>query len=171
MMGSGDCENAYWCYGIDQAPVSDSQNVRSMNMDQLIDKFQPERLGIKEFDHWLLTVRSKQVTLGCVVLILKRTEPSLAGLLPDELLELPKAFHWFEDSAKRLFQAEKFNYIAAMMKDPLVHFHGLPRYSSERQFAGSQWLDKFYPKVATLEDVATTDSDLDALVHAYRGGV
>ena len=132
------------------------------------DKFQPERLTIKEFDHWLITVRTKQVTLGAAVFLLKRLEPSLAGLEAPEAQELPLVARWFEDSASRLFSAEKFNYIAAMMKDPLVHFHALPRYSQERMFVGKSWADKFWPKVATLEDVATTDAELEALVEAYR---
>jgi diadenosine tetraphosphate (Ap4A) HIT family hydrolase len=133
------------------------------------DKFQPERLTVKEFDHWLVTVRTRQVTLGAVVFLLKRTEPSLAGLEPSEASELPQVAKWFEDAASRLFGAEKFNYIAAMMKDPLVHFHALPRYSQEKMFGGRGWTDKFWPKVATLEDVLTTDEELDALVEAYRG--
>ncbi len=137
-------------------------------MDPSFDKFQPERLTVKEFDHWLVTVRTKQVTLGAVVLLLKRIEPSLSGLSPSEASELPQVAKWFEDSASRLFGAEKFNYIAAMMKDPVVHFHALPRYSQEKTFGGKSWTDKFWPKVATLEDVATTDEELDALVDAYR---
>jgi diadenosine tetraphosphate (Ap4A) HIT family hydrolase len=137
-------------------------------MNSLLDKFQPDRLKIKEFDHWLITVRTKQVTLGSVVIILKRSEMTLAGLSDEEATELPKAIQWFENSATRLFNAEKFNYIAAMMKDPLVHFHALPRYSKEQFFADKLWVDKFYPKVATLEDVSTPENELDALVEVYR---
>lgn len=139
-------------------------------MDPLFDKFQPDRLAIKEFDHWLITLRTKQVTLGAVVLLLKRVEPSLAGLKPAEAQELPLVVKWFEDRASHIFGAEKFNYIAAMMKDPVVHFHGLPRYSQQKMFGGKPWLDKFWPKVATLEDVATTDEELKALAEAYRDG-
>jgi diadenosine tetraphosphate (Ap4A) HIT family hydrolase len=136
-------------------------------MSSNLDKFQPQRLKIKEFDHWLITVRTKQVTLGATVLLLKRTEPSLAGLEPSEALELPQVIKWFENAATHLFSAEKFNYIAAMMKDPIVHFHALPRYSQEKIFGGKSWTDKFWPKVATLEDAPTTDAELDAIVEAY----
>ena len=132
-------------------------------------KFQPERLEVNSFQHWLVTVRTKQVTLGSVVFLLKRAEPSLAGLTLPEAAELPEVAKWFEASASRIFGAEKFNYIAAMMKDPFVHFHALPRYSSERSFVGRSWSDKFWPRVATLEDVVTTDSELDTIVKAYRG--
>ena len=138
-------------------------------MDSSFDKFQPNRLGIKEFTHWLVTVRTKQVTLGAVVFLLKRPEPSLKGLTPDEAAELPQVATWFENSASSLFAAEKFNYIAAMMKDPIVHFHALPRYSQDRAFGGKNWTDRFWPKVATLEDVETTDEQLDLLVATYRG--
>jgi diadenosine tetraphosphate (Ap4A) HIT family hydrolase len=137
-------------------------------MDPSFDKFQPDRLTVKEFEHWLVTVRTKQVTLGAVVILLKRTEPSLSGLSSSEASELPQVAKWFEESATRLFSAEKFNYIAAMMKDPIVHFHALPRYSRERVFGGKSWTDRFWPKVATLEDIATPDEELDALAAAYR---
>jgi diadenosine tetraphosphate (Ap4A) HIT family hydrolase len=138
-------------------------------MDPIFDKFQPIILSVKEFDNWLVTVRTKQITLGAVVFLLKRPEPSLAGLNASEASEFPHVARWFEESAASLFNAQKFNYIAAMMKDPVVHFHALPRYSEERTFGGKQWIDKFWPKVATLEDVATTEDELKSLVTAYRG--
>ncbi len=84
-------------------------------MHPLIEKFNPDRLTIKEFDNWLITVRTKQVTLGCTVIILKRVVGSLADLLPSEAEEFIEAARWFERSASDLFSAEKFNYIAARL--------------------------------------------------------
>lgn len=138
-------------------------------MQENLAKFQPDRLTINEFDHWLVTVRVKQVTLGDAVLLLKRDEPSLAGLRDKEAKELPRVVKWYENAAAELFKAERFNYIAAMMKDLFVHFHALPRYSGERTFAGRAWKDTAWPKAATLDDVTTADAELDALVKAFRG--
>lgn len=138
-------------------------------MQENLAKFQPDRLTIKEFDHWLVTVRLKQVTLGAAVFLLKRNEPTLAGLRDKEAKELPRVVGWYETAAERLFKAERFNYIAAMMKDPFVHVHALARYSGERTFAGRSWVDGAWPKAATLDDVATADAELDALVKAFRG--
>jgi diadenosine tetraphosphate (Ap4A) HIT family hydrolase len=129
---------------------------------------QTERFKVKEFEHWFICVRDEQVTLGDLVFYLKRPEPSLAGLQPLEAQELPIAAKWFEESASRIFGAEKFNYIAAMMGGPFIHIHALARYSRDQEFAGRTWPDKFWPKPASMENLTTTDFELDAITNVYR---
>src|SRR6266545_2990335 len=116
-------------------------------------KFKPDERLVADFDHWLIVIRPKQVTLGSCVFLLKRPATGLGDLSPSEASELPSVAAWFEERLKRVFEAEKFNYVAAMMKDPYVHFHAFPRYSAAREFAGRKWEDHAWPAVVRFEDV------------------
>ena len=132
------------------------------------DKFKPAEYTIKDFKNWVIVVRPKQITLGDAVIILKNQAPSIGDASGDDLAELPVVISWYESRCKSLFGAEKFNYIAAMMKDNFVHFHAIPRYSEEKDFAGIKWTDEFWPKPVSLVDAKTTQETLDAILAAFR---
>lgn len=132
------------------------------------DKFKPAEYTIKDFKNWIVVVRPKQITLGDAVIILKNQVPSIGDASGDELAELPTVIAWYENRCKTLFGAEKFNYIAAMMKDNFVHFHAIPRYSEEKSFAGIQWTDEFWPKPVSLVDTKTSQETLDAILAAFQ---
>ncbi len=131
-------------------------------------KFEPESRAVFDTTHWLVVVRGKQITLGACVFLLRRPVESLSEVTPDELSELPSLAAWFESQTKNLWNAERFNYISAMMKDPYVHFHAIPRYSGERSFNGRTWTDEDWPKVAGFRDVDTSDEDLAAIAAALK---
>src|SRR4029077_5190370 len=102
-------------------------------------RFDPEDLLVEDLEHWLVVVRRKQITLGACVLLLRRPEESLSRLTPAEATELPAAVGAFESRALAAFQPDKFNYVAAMMKDPYVHFHAFPRYSADQRRYEVDW--------------------------------
>lgn len=132
------------------------------------DKFKPDEYTIKEFEHWIIVLRPKQITLGDAVIILKHQVPSIGGALENEFAELPKVVAWYEEKCNCLFGAEKYNYIAAMMKDNFVHFHAIPRYSSSREFADITWNDEFWPKPVSLVDAKTDKHVLDLLLAKFK---
>ena len=119
-------------------------------MKTFYDVFNPQDNLIKEFEHWVVLFRDNHVTLGSCVFILKRNIPSLAGMTAEESAELPKVIEWFEAKTKGLYGAEKFNYMALMMKDPFVHFHAFARYSKQVKKYGVEWNDVSWPKVLDL---------------------
>ncbi len=133
------------------------------------EKFRPRDLLVREFDSWLVVVRSKQVTLGDVVFLLKRATPSLAQVTPAEAAELPRVAAWFEKTTQELFGAERFNYLAAMMKDPYVHLHVFPRYGFSQKRYRLSWADESWPKAIELRDVDTPEPVLLALRDELRG--
>ena len=128
------------------------------------DKFKPAELTIKDFNHWIVLLRQKQITLGDAVIVLKREVPSIGDATAEELAEFPTVIKWYEDKCKSLFAAEKFNYFAAMMKDNFVHFHSLPRYSTDIVRYGINWKDEFWPKPISLIDVSTEETVLQQLL-------
>lgn len=130
-----------------------------MSYDHLA-KFRLDELKVAETTHWIVAVRGKQITLGSCVILPKRAIPSLPDADPAEMSDLAVAAKWFEDATRREFEAEKFNYVAAMMKDPFLHFHAFPRYSGVRSAFGEEWIDREWPKVVSFDAVA---SDKDYL--------
>jgi diadenosine tetraphosphate (Ap4A) HIT family hydrolase len=127
-------------------------------------KFKPQDLCLKEFKYWVVVLRQKQLTLGAAVFLLKREIQSIGMATEDEFAELPKATAWYEEKCKELFSPDKFNYIAAMMKDNFVHYHAMPRYAESRHYAGQTWVDPCYPKPITLSDCETSIETLRALL-------
>ncbi|WNM35369.1 hypothetical protein RKE30_35910 [Streptomyces sp. Li-HN-5-11] len=131
-------------------------------------KFRPEELTVQDFDNWLIVVRGKQVTLGSAVLLLRRPVASLGDMSVAEATELPTVCRWFEERAAAVYKAERFNYIAAMMKDPYVHFHAFPRYSTAQHRYGVEWVDTTWPKAVEMMDVSTPESVLANIASDLR---
>ena len=127
-------------------------------------KFKPDELCLKEFNHWIIVLRQKQLTLGDAVILLKREVPSIADTNPEEFAEFPMVVAWYEKICKELFSPDKYNYVAAMMKDNFVHFHAFPRYSTERDFAGKKWIDEQWAKPIALLDCPVENNILEALL-------
>jgi diadenosine tetraphosphate (Ap4A) HIT family hydrolase len=136
---------------------------------EFMKKFKPSENSIKEFEHWVVLLREKQVTLGASIIALKREVPSIAQMTEEEAAEFPKVIAWFEKLNTDLFGAEKFNYIAAMMKDPFVHYHAFPRYSATVAKFGVEWKDSCWPKVIEFLEVQFDDSVLDEVKNVMRG--
>jgi diadenosine tetraphosphate (Ap4A) HIT family hydrolase len=126
--------------------MTNSKTIKFGSSPTFYESFSPELTFIKEFKYWLVLLRKKQETLGSVVIILKNKKESIADVKPEEFSEFPAVVKWFESSIKETFGAEKFNYLAAMMKDNYVHFHGFPRYSKVIKFSGKDWKDSNWPK-------------------------
>ena len=121
-----------------------------MVLEAFRTQFQLEPLTVWTTAHWCISVRPVPATLGALVISARREVTSLAELTPDEGADLTVAIGWVETKLRQHFQAEKFNYLALMMVDPLVHFHVIPRYSQPRQFGGLEWLDAGWPKPPEL---------------------
>lgn len=86
---------------------------------------------IKEYGDWVVLFRGGQVTVGSVIIMIKDISiHSLGGVLSEAWSEYGEVCRDVEGWLSSIFGAEKFNYVALMMKDPEVHFHVIPRYSA-----------------------------------------
>lgn len=118
---------------------------------------------IKEFNHWVVLFREKQVTIGSLIIMSKELDKeSLGDVSAAAWGEFPEVSSFVESTIKKAFGAEKFNYLALMMFDPEVHFHVIPRYSSPVSFNGKEFVDPDWPnatkKVAMDLDQGTLDA-------------
>ena len=116
------------------------------NMDySFMSAFHPTETLVKEFKYWLILVRENQLTLGDCYFVLKREIPSFSEMNEEEGAELSIVMNWYENKCRDLYGAEKFNYVAAMMRDNFVHFHAFPRYSKDVERFEVTWKDEFWP--------------------------
>jgi diadenosine tetraphosphate (Ap4A) HIT family hydrolase len=133
-----------------------------------MDKFEPVDLKVAETDYWIVTLRRKQITIGSCVIAAKEGPAMLSDLSPAAAADLPKVAKEFEARTAKAFGAAKYNYIAAMMKDPFVHLHAIPRYAGTVDFGGRAWIDAAWPAVASLDAVECSDAEVDAILAAMR---
>lgn len=132
------------------------------------EKFKPETMTLKEFKHWVIVLRPKQQTLGDAVIILKDEHPFIGEANAEEFAEFPEVVAWYENKCRELFGAEKFNYLAAMMKDNFIHFHAFPRYSHDIEMFGITWTDVDWPRPVTPGGVVPSDEVVEGLLAAFR---
>lgn len=114
------------------------------------EKFKIPELSVVDFKHWVLSVRPQQITLGSMLISLKRDCNSLGELYADESKELNLIFHKTELLLNKNFQFDKINYLCLMMVDTHVHFHVIPRYADHVHFNGKRYYDKAWPKPPDL---------------------
>lgn len=102
---------------------------------------------LKEYEHWVVLFREKQVTIGSVIIMSKHLEAqSLGTLSPEAWAQFGEVSRDVERAITTAFGAEKFNYLALMMFDPEVHFHVIPRYSKPVEFASEVFVDADWPE-------------------------
>ncbi len=127
-------------------------------MNQTMKKFGAPESCIKEYSHWMVLLRPKQVTLGSMVLICNEPVTTFGAVSSQAFAELHGVVGAIEDTLKRLFEYQKINYLMLMMVDPDVHFHVIPRYSNQREFAEQQFHDYSWPGPPDLARVNHTET-------------
>lgn len=115
---------------------------------------------LRSFDRWSVLLRPQQVTLGSLVVVSHEEARLFADLSQDAFTELKQVISESNIVLNKLFSPDKYNYLMLMMVDPDVHFHLLPRYEKERQFAGRTILDSFWPKPVDLTQTVEIDAEL-----------
>ena len=114
-------------------------------MNPTAEKFgYPDSL-VASFEHWHVLVRPAQPTIGSLVLVCSDPVGSFGEISPEASIELQLATAAIERVLGEMFAIDKINYLMLMMVDPDVHFHVLPRYAEDRDYAGSQFADGSWP--------------------------
>lgn len=127
-------------------------------MNETLCKFNYPMAVVRDYVHWAVLIRPRQVTLGCVIVAEKSSATAFGELSAPALLEFGTVCRELEMTLHESFQYDKINYVALMMVDPNVHFHALPRYSSPRSFAGLEFRDTGWPKHPDMQfahDIST----------------
>jgi len=126
---------------------------------------------VREYDHWVVLVRPKQVTLGALVMACKERAQSFGAVSSEAFREHERVVRDIEQGLKAFSAFEKINYLMLMMVDKEVHYHVLPRYSETRNFEGVDYPDPGWPAVPDLTSGPVLGGEsLAAMVAGIRGG-
>ncbi len=118
---------------------------------------------IKEFEHWVVVLRPQQITVGTLVLAAKSDARHLGELDESVWSEFAAVYAYVERLLREKFGAEKFNYLALMMKDPNVHFHFIPRYARPVLVGGKAFVDPDWPLKTEFIPMDISNQELQAI--------
>jgi diadenosine tetraphosphate (Ap4A) HIT family hydrolase len=128
----------------------------------------PRRI-FAESEHWAALLNTNQDLLGRCFLVLKRPETDVAALSDAEVTDLWALVRRVRAKLDTLWSPDHYNYAFLMNLDPQVHFHVVPRYRSERTFAGHTFVDPhFGGHYDPANERALNDAGCDAVLAALR---
>ena len=130
--------------------------------------FRLDELTVAEHGDWIISVRPAQLTLGAMVVSTARGELDLASVTPESGADMTRAFATAERLAKDVYGAVRINLACLMMKDPIVHFHVLPRYDHAVERYGHTWQDADWPGPPVFGPAPTSDEVLEQIVADLR---
>lgn len=135
----------------------------SINFEKFNEKFNVDELLIHETEFWRWSLRPAQCTIGAGILSLKRPAETMSELTNEEGEDLIKITKVIESTLKKAFPVEKMNYIMLMMVDFHIHYHVIPRYSSDVLFDNFVSKDKGWPKPPILDAEEISNDTLIAI--------
>lgn len=100
---------------------------------------------IKDYKYWSLQVSMQQNYLGrCVIWCKRENALDLSDASIEEMEEFLKIIRELIEAEKKAFDADWFNYTFLGNDTRHLHCHFLPRYSSDRNFAGTTFTDELW---------------------------
>jgi len=114
---------------------------------------------VHEYEYWCVLLRPAQVTLGSLVMICKQDVTQFSDISADAFAEMKQVTGDIETNLAQFRPWEKMNYLMLMMVDPHVHYHVIPRYSSDQSFEGAVYRDSGWPAVPQLGDAVKPEAD------------
>jgi len=121
--------------------------------NETITKFGYPDTLLKEYDHWVVLLRPKQVTVGSMILACKGNIERLPDVSQEAYIELAKVTSDLESVLKKTFDFQKINYLLYMMIDKHVHWHVIPRYDSIKEAFDVVFKDKGWPRRPAMDEV------------------
>ena len=80
-----------------------------------------------------------------MVLVCKEEATCFSSISAAAFREMGQVIGDIEAASKSFREWDKINYLMLMMVDPNVHFHVLPRYGEQQEFAGLHFDDGGWP--------------------------
>ena len=127
-------------------------------MNATITKFGYPATLLREYRHWVLLLRSAQVTAGSMILAAKSDATAYGDLPQAAFTEQAAVVAEVERLLRGAIKSDKINYLMLMMVDPHVHFHIFPRYQGNRSIAGLVLTDHGWPGPPDLKSAVELNS-------------
>ncbi len=136
-------------------------------MNATLEKFGYPHTMLRDYEHWCVLLRPRQVTLGSLILAARSDAVALSELSQPAMSELSIISRDIESTLHANFRYSKLNYLMLMMVDPHVHFHVIPRYQSEREFMDLTFVDQDWPKPPDLNRSCIENIDKYNELHCF----
>lgn len=114
---------------------------------------------IQDYQNWVVLLRPAQCTLGALVLVNKSEVQSFSAIGKESFQELEHVTQDIERNLSAFRAYQKINYLMLMMVDKEVHFHVLPRYGTDQEFAGAVYPDSGWPMAPDLASGAVLEGE------------
>lgn len=138
-------------------------------LEKFRQKFRIPAFLVREYEHWVWSLRPVHSTLGAGVISARRYAPNFSDMTTEECAELATVVKDVEGRLKAAFAYDKINYLMLMMVDPHVHFHVIPRYAGPQEFGGITWTDEGWPKPPNSSvGRELTDAQAAAIIEEIR---
>jgi len=105
---------------------------------------------LKEYKHWIVETSYLQHTFGCYIIFCKRKGvEKISDLTNEEIVEFKLVCKKIEKSLlqNEVFKPERFNYLQLGNGTHQLHFHGIPRYSTDKKLGHKIFKDKSFGTV------------------------
>jgi diadenosine tetraphosphate (Ap4A) HIT family hydrolase len=135
------------------------------------NKFRCAEFELWRGQGWCLSLRPDQLTYGSMVLSVLDDSTRFSDINSAHAAGFLAGLRQAEKLAIDVFGAQKVNYLALMMVDPVVHFHIFPRYSESFNKHGQEWNDGDYPGPIRVGPAPTDEPVLQAIWKDLAGHV
>jgi len=106
------------------------------------------RFKIKDYHYWTVNIHEYQNYLGrCVIWCKRANALDLSDATPEEQEELFVIVRKLRTMSEKAFKADWFNYAFLGNETKHLHGHFIPRYASEREFAGIKFKDERWRRI------------------------
>lgn len=114
---------------------------------------------LKAYTFWTLEVNYRQPTLGCFIIFCNRDIKRISEATKEEMSELIIVMKEIELALEKnkIFKPDLFNYWQMGNKPNHLHFHGIPRYKSQRTFLNKNWIDESFGTVPIWSKIDQDD--------------
>ncbi|HLP81341.1 MAG TPA: HIT family protein [Nitrosomonas sp.] len=140
------------------------EHLSFVDFNATMRKFGAPQTIISQYRHWTVMLRPAQATLGALILAAHEPVQVFSQLSKESFTELHTVTGHIEFALTTAFHYDKINFLMLMMVDPDVHFHVLPRYAQQHQFAGREFIDPGWPAVPNLGHSNATDDAVNQLI-------
>lgn len=138
-----------------------------MTLINTFEKFGFPKSVIKEYENWYLLLRYEQITLGSLILICKDKVNRFSEISRESFKEFIIVIKETEEVLKASFEYNKINYLMLMMEDSEVHFHIIPRYSSNKYFSNFEFVDFGWPGFPSFSKKNDPNHNIISLLQNY----
>ncbi|GEM_PF-955987 len=135
-------------------------------MEDFKRKFKIDDLEIAQSEGWILSLRPNQITLGSMVISSSEGFLNYSSIGEESYRGFFKMLSMAEEVSDKVFGSKRVNSISLMMKDPIIHYHIIPRYPSPVQFSGREWIDESWPAPPNFKEGETDSTILNEILNA-----